>query len=222
MSRNLKSLLLAAIAIVAVGVGTASAAYAATFNSESASTILTATGDGIGKTSHHVYDAAGGTLTCGEVHRTGTQVGKSVSFITMTTQLTNCVFLGQAATVSMEACDARFHANGEMDIHKDTNLFGNCKHHEQGITFAVPGCKVIVPEQTGLKTVKYHNIIGATGKLEITMELAISSFTYDISGPVCPKQPAGTYADGAITTGNIIIKGTDATTGLPTNIEWSP
>ena len=222
MIRNLKALMLAVMAIAAVSAVAASAAQAVpTFRSELANTVITATQDGAGKTAHYVFDTAGGTLTCNEIHLNGTQTGATAEVVTLTAEYTNCSFLGQAATVKMEACDFRFWANGDVDVHDDTGLSGNCKHHEQGIKVSIPGCTTIVPEQTGLKSVKYHNITGASGKLEITMEQSISNLTYDSTGAACPKQPAGTYADGAITTGNMIIKGFSHA-GAQTNIEWSP
>ncbi len=220
MIRNLKVLMLTMMAASAV---TASAAQAAPlFNSELAATTLTATQDATGGKAHQVFDFAGGTLTCNEAHLHGTQNGFAAEVITLTAEYTNCIFLGQVALVQMNACDFRFFANGAVDVHKDTNLSGNCKHHEQGMKILIGSCTVTIPEQTGLKTVKYINITGATGKKEITMQQAISNITYDSTGIGCFKQPAGTYNDGLITTGNMIIKGTDPLTGAQTNIEWTP
>jgi hypothetical protein len=224
MIRNLKVLMLAVMVSAAVSAVGASAAQAVPlFNSEAESTILKGTQDGTGKTAHYVFDFAGATLTCNEVHVVGNQAGKSAELVTLTAEYTGCVFAGQAATIKMEACDFRFHANGDFDIHKHTNSPGNCKHHEQGITINIPGCKIIVPEQTGLKSIKYHNIIDpVSGKKVLTVEPLISNITYDSTGVVCPTQPAGTYADGTITTNNLIIKGTNSVNGVPVNIEWTP
>ncbi len=223
MIRNLKALLLVSMAVAAMSAVTASAASAVPlFNSELATTTITGSQDGTSKTGHQVFDAAGGTVTCSEVTLHGTQNGPTAEVVTLTAHFTGCTFLGQVATVDMKACDFRFHANGDVDVHDDSGLSGNCKHHEQGITITIPGCTVIVPEQTGLKSIKYHNIVGPTGTKEITAEPLVSNITYDSMGAACPKQPAGTYNDGLFTTGNAIIKGTNPTTGAKTNIEWTP
>jgi hypothetical protein len=221
MIRNLKALLLASMALAALSAVSASAASATSFNSEATNTIIKGTGDGTGKTAHQVFDAAGGTVTCNDVHLTGTQTGTTATVITLTAEFTTCTFLGQAATVKMEACDFRFHASGDVDVHDDSGLSGNCKHHEQGIKITIPGCTVIVPEQTGLKSVKYHNIT-VGGKSAVTAEANVSGITYDSTGAACPKQPAGTYADGTFTTGNAIITGTDEATGAVTGVSHTP
>ena len=222
MIRNLKALLLASMAIAAVSAVTASAASAVPlFKSELANTVITATGDGTGKTAHAVFDAAGGTVTCNEAHLNGTQTGATAEVVTLTAEFTTCTFLGQVATVSMEACDFRFHANGDVDVHKHNG--GECEHHKKGIKIITPGCTVIVPEQTGLKSIKYHNIVGATGKKEITAEPNVTTITYGQSGPACPTQghPTTTHENGLFTTGNAIIKGFSHA-GVQTNIEWTP
>ncbi len=221
MIRNLKALLLVSMAVAAMSAVTASAASAAPlFNSEIASTTITGQTDGTGKTGHQVFDAAGGTVTCTEVDLTGTQTGTTAASVTLTSTFGGCTFLGQAATVSMEACDFIFNANGGVDVHKDSGKTGNCKHHEQGIKISIPGCVVIVPEQTGLQKITYHNIT-VGGKGAITAEPNVSGITYDSTGAACPKQPAGTYADGTFTTGNAIITGTNHKAEA-TGISWTP
>ncbi len=221
MIHNLKALLLASMAIAAVSAVTASAASAVPlFHSEIGATTLTGTSDGIGKTGHQVFDAAGGTATCNEVDLAGTQSGTTAESVTMTAEFKNCTFLGQVASIQMEACDFRFYANGKVDVQDDAGLEGNCKHHEKGITITIPGCTVIVPEQPGLEKITYHNITGASGKREITAEPNVASITYDSKGAACPKQPAGTYKDGLFTTGNAIIKGFNHSEEQ-TNIEWT-
>jgi hypothetical protein len=226
MIRNLKALVLAAMAITAVSAVTASTAFAVpAFNSESTSTLIKASADGIGKTGHQVLDVAGGTVTCNVVNLNGFQTEKTMSSITLTAEFINCTFLGQAASVKMGGCDFVFKANGTAVVHRDTGIVGGgaCIHHSGGITITIAGCTVIVPEQTGLEWIQYHNTTDSfTGKKAITAEPSVTDITYDSTGAACPQQPAGTYNDGTLTTGNVIITGIDADTGAATGISYTP
>lgn len=210
MIRNLKALMIAAVAVLAMSAMAASAAQGAVeFHSSSGAATLTTTPDGTGKTAHQVFDAAGGTITCNTVSGEAS-IGGSTAAAVQSTTITysgNCNFVGQAATVNMNGCNYNFHANGEVDI--------VCTGSNE-ITFSVPSpvCDVVVPPQTGLGTVTYHNINSNT---EVTLEPHVTGITYTATGAGCPT--AGTFSDGNYTTGNVIITAEQGSTMVPIKVE---
>jgi hypothetical protein len=229
MIRNLKVLLLAALAVTAFGAVTASGASAATFTSESAETTLTALPDGTGKTAHHVFDIRKEpgvgvlSITCNEFTGDATVTGTSFTQATTTPHWgknvagvfkTECNFAGQEVEVNTGACDLLFTADGTIHIQTDTNLVGECKHGKQPITFnnTTLNCHVEVGEQT-VSGVKYHNLPDGTVTLEAN-ELAVQ---YNATGVGCPY---GTLSNGQFTTGNTIVTGENPKTGTMVNISW--
>jgi opacity protein-like surface antigen len=237
MIRNLKAMMLAALALAAVGALAASAAQAhtpevpATFTSAAAKTTLTTLPDGSGKTTHQVFDIkksdGTGTLpiTCNSASGTGTLEG------TQTTEALGktpgfgggCTFLGQSVTVTNTGCDFKFTADGTLHIVNDGAL--ECAHGKQPIEFQTAApleCKVEVGAQT-LNGIKYHNLDAAGTTVEtngqtITIEATnIGGITYNATGKDCPY---GTTHNGEFTTGNAIITGDEHGTSTMTNISW--
>jgi hypothetical protein len=194
MIRNLKALMLASMAVLAVGAMAASAANAAEFTSPNGASTITTTPDGTGKTAHHVFHYAGGTLTCNTVHDHASIGGTSATSV-LTTSVAysgNCNFVGQTATVNMNGCNYRFNASGTVDIVCPAG---------QEITFSVPSpvCDVVVPPQTGLSSVTFHSI----NANEVTVESHTTGIKYTATGAGCPE--TGSFSNGSCTTGNVIL-----------------
>jgi len=219
MIRTLKALMVAATAALMLGAIGASAAQAhtpAVFNKPAEAVQLTTLADGTtGKEKHHVFDAAGGNITCAGVEAPATVAGTETTVTSiLTTSVTYtgpCVFGGQTAVVNMNECNYRFHASGQVDIVCPEGKF---------ITFNVPatGCDVDVPGQAGLGTVSYTNI--ANG--DVTLSPVVKNIEYTVTGAGCPVV-AGTYNNGEYTTGNVIVAGEkDDGSASPVNISHSP
>jgi hypothetical protein len=224
MSNKLKALGLAVMAVMAVSALAASAAQAHTpaeFHSHLAETTITITQEGEEGTTgaHHVFDAAGASITCKGAHFEGTQVGATALTQTVTATYTNCTFLGANVNVEMRGCDYILHANGEVDIHP--HGAGKCEVGTDAIKFAAPGCTVEVGKQTGLKELTFKNIGStATNTTEITSEAHLTGIKYSASGFLCPK-PGANQTDGQYTTGNTIATGENPKTLAMTNIWWT-
>src|SRR5436190_7815767 len=129
MIRNLKVLLLAALAVTAVGALTASSASAHktaekfTNVTSASSTVVTTAIDGAAKstTAHHVFDVtSNGPITCVAADLKGT-VAAVLEPATITLEeeaanevgFTECTFVGQKASVRMNGCTFLF---SPMDV----------------------------------------------------------------------------------------------------------
>jgi hypothetical protein len=187
--RNLKALLLAALAVTAFSALAASSAQAvpkftAPGAGAAAKTTLKVVKDGTGKTAHQVFDISkldgSGviTFTCEELTGSGTVVGESVeegviatpAFQTTTAVENKCEVVGQPEVrITNTGCDITFTAAGEVKIVNEATHI--CAHstessHEAGkepitIQSGSLSCTVEVGAQTVVGKVKYHNLTNA-------------------------------------------------------------
>jgi len=202
MTRKLKVLGLAAFAILAVSAMSAASAQAISGISKPAESIwVTTTPDGTGKTAHHVFDAAGASITCtqgkGEATIAGTETKVVTTVIEKTIEFTGCSFLGQAASVVGNGCDGHVGISGGEII---TSIVGCNPGKTVEFSVASPPCLVSVPEQA-LFGVTAHNL----NANEITVEAHVSGVKYTATGSGCPI--TGTFSNGNYTTGNHILTG---------------
>lgn len=168
--------------------------------SKQAETTVTSTPDGGGTTGHHVFDAAGGSLTCGSASFEGLQTTTRASALTVSAAYKECTFLGFAATVSMGGCGFVFNANGKFDIVSKAGK--NCS--TEPIKVETAACKVEVRPQSR-ELLKFHNVKPGPVN-EVTMEMSVTGVVYKTSGFFCPKN--GEFSDGAYTTGNTLLTAT--------------
>jgi hypothetical protein len=219
MIRNLKVMLLAALAVTAFGVFAASAAQAAQFTAPlagaGATTTIKPAKDGTGKTSHHVFDigntatTSNVSFTCEEITGTGTAVGPASEEVLFTTPGYNtCNAGGQAVTVQNTGCNFRFTASGLLHIVSEAGH--NCAHGAEPIDITFAGCKVEVGAQT-IEGIKYHNLnaagttVGSGEGSKVTIEPVINTkIVYNAKGANCEY---GTTSNGTYTTGNTIVTG---------------
>ncbi len=226
MIRNLKALLLAALAVTALAAVAASGASAAEFTAEGQAgkeTTLTVFKDGTGKTAHQVFDIRKAdesgvlSITCNEAAGDATASGATQTDVTFKTLAFqgNCSFAGQTVTVQNTGCDFTF-TSGSPQLHIVDDAPNECAIGKQPIHFTntTLNCKVEVGAQT-VSGIKYHNVADGTMTVEAT-ELAVA---YTASGAGCPY---GTTTNGLYTTGNAIVKGTDKTSGAAVTVKWHP
>ncbi len=222
MIRNLKVLLLAALAVTALGALSASAAQAARFTAPGAAagqtTEFKILKDGTGKTAHQVFDIrkADGTgvlsITCNEAAGTGTGVGPEPTEVTVPTLAFQgaCNFAGQEVEVKNTGCNFIFTAKGLLHIVNDGENVCAPGSKPLHFTNTVLNCKVEVGAQT-IEGVKYHNIEGNLVTIE-ALELAVA---YTASGSGCEYGPT---KNGLFTTGNAIVEGRRG--GVKVNVAW--
>ena len=118
MIRNLKILMLAAMAVAAFGAISASGASAAEYHCETAgaSCILTLSPDGTSKTAHHVFivrkEGKSGSVTCNglDAQATGTKTATELTLTNL--NYTGCNLAGTEATIDTTGCDYLFNSNG--------------------------------------------------------------------------------------------------------------
>ncbi len=223
MIRNLKVLLLAALAVTALGALSASAAQAARFTAPGAAagqtTEFKILKDGTGKTAHQVFDIrkADGTgvlsITCNEAAGTGTGVGPEPTEVTVPTLAFQgaCNFAGQEVEVKNTGCNFIFTASGLLHIVNDGA--NACAYGKQSLHFTntVLNCKVEVGAQT-VSGVKYHNL---TAENTVTIEAPELTVSYKASGSGCEY---GESTNGLFTTGNAIVEGRRG--GVKVNVAW--
>jgi hypothetical protein len=224
MIRNLKVLLLAALAVTAVGALTASSASAHktaekfTNVTSASSTVVTTAIDGEAKssTAHHVLDVPGnGSLTCNAADLKGTVAAiLEPASITLEEEkanevgFTECKFVGQTAKVKMNGC---------VFVFTPMNASIICPGGQE-IEFSVGSagfsCTVKVPGGQEFKeAVKFENL-GAGNERHVTAEVLAKGVKGTVLGPLClTETPA--FTTGEYTTGNTLVTGfNDPNTGV--------
>ena len=227
MIRNLKALILAALAVAALGAVMASAAQAApkftvAGATEASETTLTILKDGTGKTAHQVFDffnalgAEEKTITCNEITGDATVKGASqTATLFITPGFSGCQFLGTEVTFPNNGCNFEYTAVGLLHIRSEAGK--ECKHGKQPFVFQTKApleCKIEIGEQT-LEGIIYHNL--ADGTITVNLPEAGVPITFNATGKDCPY---GTLNNGNFTTGNFIITGEKKGTTEMVNISW--
>jgi len=215
MIRNLKVLMLAAMALAAFGVTFASGAQAAEFHCSVAPCTFTAkpdlkTGESLpSRTAHHVFiveNAAGASVsfTCEQITGAGTSATKTATTLELGTvaaiEYHNCLVGGSGkVNVRMNGCKYNFSSAGTVTI-------TGC-NAGKSIEVEIEETKgiVTIAAQGPLNGIKYHTS-GVTPNREITVETAVTGIAVTCDGNVlidCSKTPLqGTY-----TTGNTLVRG---------------
>jgi len=222
MIRNLKVLLLAAMALTAFGALNAAGAHAAEekFHCSVEPCRVRVGPDGTGATAHHVFvvsDTRGHSLsfTCPNV------TGEANSATKTTTELrlenivypTTCTVNGSGVVhVRMNGCTFLFRSTGGGTV-AGAEVHVECPgvpHIEIEITNAGGAtlCTLLVTPQTLASGVKYHNIVGPPR--ELTVEVNVPGIVVE---PTAGDTLAGCQIDpsepwtGKYTTGNTIATG---------------
>ena len=207
MTRNLKALLVSAMAVLALGGMASTAAQAAEFHSEAGETTLTLKTDGTGKTSHQVIDYAGATVTCAGLSGHGLVTTPTATTVTLDVNYYGpCTFIGQSLSISMGSCDYTITSHGTFSITDATG--GSCAANPITYTVPSPPCTVTMSNAGGANQnkhhVKFHNL-GSGSSREVTLEPTVTGISYTATGSGCPI--AGSASNGEFTTGNVIVTG---------------
>ena len=238
MTRNLKLLMAAALALVAFGaIGVAGAQAAGEeFHCSITPCRLTARQDGTGKTAHQVFivENAGLTesvsFTCETVTAHARYEGKTTKEITFTEinygeDGKNCTINGTAGvTVDTTGCSYLFtsetNANKRATVHIECET-GKEIHVTVKNSAGETTCTFNIPEQR-LEGASYHNIgEEAKNTTEVTVENNIPGIKVTATGTKagCQINPAQTLT-GTYTTGNVIATAESEEGGVMANAWW--
>jgi hypothetical protein len=222
MIRNLKVLLVAAMAVAAFGAFAASGAQAAEFHcSVEPCRYTTAPDETAGtKTAHHVFILTNtlgqsNSITCNQLTGEGTTSGKTATTLNLKNVAYDvCTFVGQPTTVKMNGCEYQFTSHGTVTILCPTG---------GKIEFEVPNCKVEVEAQGPLHEVTYHNIgTPGTTSTKVTVEAHVNNIAAKMTGTQagCGGVDPTKAVTGAYTTGNTIVSAESDTTPAEPKEGW--
>jgi hypothetical protein len=203
MTRNLKSLGLAFIAVFAMSAVVASAAYATNTNFHIAKANATITGAGPGAGVANFFTVTTGTgkdlLTRCEgpnSFKGAFAVGVTTSEpMTLTSEYRNCTVAGSESTVTMNGCDFLFHSNSPTLTTVSTDIV--CPAGKEITETTVSGCVIHIPPQSSLTLTTFVNT-GAVGSETRDMDanLNLTGIKYTITAG-CPNTPTNlTTTDG--------------------------
>ena len=191
MTRKLKALGLALVAVFAVSAVMASGASANDlFTSDSVNEKTIITGN---QTTKLKFTILGQPIECEVVHFEGTQSGDKVNDITLTPKFEKCTYNGSAAQTTLNNC--------KLTITSETNATGHNVVHIVDCPTAAPWefhtivggatCTLTIIEQTPGEGVKFTN--ETTGpKKALIMHLTMKVKIHSASGVLACKALAGT------------------------------
>jgi hypothetical protein len=225
MMRNLKVLCLVLIAALAVGAAGASAALGNAnywFTSDAAAGATTVFKGEQVEPNGDLFQVDGGTVRCETTHYTGSQVGPTVTTITLSAAYSGCKFGAFSVTVNMGNCDFLVHTDPNGDTTNgsyDTISTITCASGDITATVTSAGttkCIIHIPAQnlgTGLVAT---NGTTAGGIKDVTGHLNFSTVTYTQTGGTglgaCPNL-------GSTETHNGVYQGEATHTGFNANGE---
>jgi len=198
MTRKLKALGLAFVAVLAFGALSATAASAASFHSEVEHTII----DGAQPVAEDdVFTVNAGTVKCTSATYTGTQSTATNETVTVTPSYSGCTAFGFVnAPIDVNGCTYTFNAAND-------DLIITCPEGKT-ITVTAFNCHVDVGSQTIGTGISYHN--GGSGKTrDVTATANLSGLTYTQTSKTFPGCTNGTFTNGT-------YKGSGTVTGTNT------
>jgi hypothetical protein len=224
MIRNLKILLVAAMAVTAFGAFAASGAQAAEFHCSVEPCRYTTEPDGTAgtKAAHHVIVLTNtlgqsNSITCNQLTGQGTTSTKTATTLNLTNaSYHTCTFIGQPTIVQMNGCEYQITSHGTLSILCPTG---------GKIVFQVPNCKVEIGEQLNLHELTYHNIgTPGTTSTKVTFEAHVTNIAATMTGtqPGCGGVDPTKAVTGNYTTGNTILSAeTDSTPPVAAEAWWA-
>jgi hypothetical protein len=201
--RYLGNLGLSLVAIFAIAAVTASAALAVPqFHTEMEDTTLTGSQ---GQNLANILTFDLGEMKCKVVKFDGTQQPEVATTLTLKPTYEECKLAGVNAKVTPNGCGYLFHL-GENTETFEAKMDIECPDAKK-VEIDTPECKITIPPQAGLGSVKFTNE-GAEATRAIIADLNISGFHYVEDGAGCAN-PEETTTNGTYT-GEITVKGENA------------
>jgi hypothetical protein len=195
MIRNIKTLWVAALAVLALSAIGASTAQATNFTASSYPTSFTAES----VKGNDDFQTEAGAVEC-KSHFSGT-ISAASETITVNADYSECSAFGFAsATVNMGSCDYVFHTNGVVDL--------TCGKTPASIVAST--CEATFTTQSGLKSVSLKNGTG-----DITAQAGVTGIAYNVTkdGFGCPFNGTGAKTGASYKQNNAVtVQSTSKTT----------
>jgi len=226
MTRNLKALGLALVAVFAMSAMAASAAQAeSTAYLTAGSAEKPVTIEGV-QTTANVFGRSGRTVTCETANFAGGTVEGSVTELTVVPEYANChsVVLGTKfpATVTMNSCDYQFTGTkvgsaytvrSDLECSKDgdqveIHVYSNAEH-----TSVL--CTIDIPEQTNLDTITLTNSSGVTPD-DVNADINVGGITSTETNPGLLCGP--TETSSSTLTGGATLQAFEGATQRPLTV----
>jgi len=212
MTRNLKALGLALVAVFAMSAVMASAASAEStfkFKLEGTPTKLT----GKQHAGDDIFNTHTGTISCSEVTYVGEQIGTEVTEITLTPSFSKCKAFGLFnVPITTNECKYTFKPGTKTGTEFTGSVSIVCPAGKV-IEVEAPGCKVTYGSQSNLGGVEYTNI-GTTTTREITFDITLNFVKFEEhSSPlfgICATNTVPTT--GGTLFGSIVLTGANPAT----------
>jgi hypothetical protein len=219
MTRNIKALGLALVAVFAMSAVAASSASALHFVSGAG--IAKVDGAQVGV---NVFTANGSPIECDEATFSGTVVATTTTEQTITPTYKKCRFASKTenATVDMNGCAFILTIPNEADVHNPLHIecptgAGAITHNgvanTKAIVITTPGvCEITIPEQTPTGGGVTYAAGTSGGRKDITVNATISGIHYTTHGlcqSISGKATEFTWADGTYA-GQITLNGTNS------------
>jgi len=207
MTRNLKAIVAAALALGAIAAVSASGAEAAEFHCNVEPCRFRLNSDGTGKTAHHVFiidDKTTGqtlTITCSRLTGEGRSNTKTFLEAVVTGLNYNdveCRDTGAAkVTVEMNGCTYHFRSAGQVSVACEVGKKIELKY--------ASGCVITVGPQGPLNGITYTTI-GVSPNREVTVSVNVVGIAvaFDGTKAQCGVEPTDVF-EGTYTTGNTIV-----------------
>lgn len=208
MTRNLKVLGLALVAMLMMGIA-ASAAMATTheFHSE-ASGEITVTGS---QTTENTFTTDSGTIHCSTATFTGTATGPTTTTTTLTPTYSGCQstgFIEANVTVDTNKCHYTVHSHHTTTVAPiqtvPTELtLVNCEAGKPGIVVTAPFCTITVSSGQSFTGITFTNT-GSGANRKIITDAAVENINYSESGFACKN--SGSSTTGGKYSGSVTIE----------------
>ena len=212
MSRNLKILGLALVAMLTMGIAAASASAAPEFHAETTPTELAGTQEG---TNTFVTDS--GTIHCATATFSGSQSVATTAAQEVTPTFSTCRSTGFIeATVTVHTNGCKFNLTAEGTTTSAVHITG-CNAGAAGLVVTAPFCNITITPQT-IGPVHYINT-GAGTTREIIVESTATNIVYHEAGAGC-KNGTTSNTTGGSYTGKVRVTGQNPTTKAHQGIWW--
>jgi hypothetical protein len=206
MTRKIKSLGLAFVAVAAMSMVVAGGAQAAQLHASTAGANAYLSGT---QTTQHAFTVDTGIVKCTSATFIGS-AAKTAQDGEVTAQYTGCNVSGIAALVDMNGCKYTITGTGQEALKVKVDITG-CTSGKV-ISVTAGSCTVTVPEQTGLGTITLANT--AT---DVNGTINIAGITYQTHG-TCPNTASDhtTQTTNGTYTGGVTFQANEL--GIPANV----
>lgn len=198
MTRKIKTLVLALVAVAAMSLAGAVGAQGAQIHANTAGANTTLSGQ---QTTQHVIRITppnGLSWTCTTALFQGSaSTPKTAQEATITGQYTGCVFFGQAMTINMNGCKFTITGEGQAALTAQTDIAG-CTSGKQ-IEMQTAVCQITVPEQSAIGGHLTFANAGAGQTADVNASITLTGITYQLHGAVCGHAATVTTHDGTYT-----------------------